>query len=245
MNTSKKVGIIGSAASIVGLVLIFFPIKQSPESKQSQNSHDNNNMTQVYGDYIIHQNMNNRDSTRNNKINIKPKREVSDKIDGWNIVGEDLYLIRVDSKIYKTEAPSFSIMSKSEVHKLNKGGLFQYFTANGYRNKKVRLSGYLKSKDTAYIEVALQAGGGRKNGRYKQSKYMTRKLTNDYPHWEYFELIMYTPKYSENFNLNLYLYGKGYVWFDDLKFEAIDNYFPEKYDYISINGDKIGIKNLP
>ena len=220
-------------------------------------------MVQVHGDYIVNKNIDNKSSIRKNKNehyivddnadsisknNVELKKYTNDTVDGWTIIGKDSHVVKIDYEIYKTKPPSFSIASKTKESYFKKGGLFQYFGAKKYRNKKVRISGYLKRKNTTHVEIALQAGGESNLTRYKQSKYMTINLTKNNKnntHWEYFELIMHTPKYSKKFNLNLYLRGEGRVWFDDLKFEIIDSSIPEKYDHIDINGGDNKIENLP
>ena len=46
MNTSKKIGFIGSLASIIGLIFIFLPNEQLPE--QNQRSRDNHNIISLH-----------------------------------------------------------------------------------------------------------------------------------------------------------------------------------------------------
>ena len=158
MNIFNIIVIIGLLAFFIGLTLMFPPESRLPE--QNQHSRDNHNMIQVHGNYIINQNENNKFPISRNKDLIKIKKDMSDEIDGWGILNDDLYTVKIDRKIYKIESPSFFIYSKKPESQSKKGGLYQYFLAKKYRDNKVRISGYLKIKRANYIQIGLQAGGG-------------------------------------------------------------------------------------
>lgn len=100
------------------------------------------------------------------------------------------------------------------------GTLMQTFDAESFRGKRVRLSGYARSKEVGDWAGLWMRVDGAKGERLSFDNMQDRALkgTRD---WQKCEIVLDVPDAAEKMSLGLLLTGKGQVWMDDLKFEVV------------------------
>ena len=107
------------------------------------------------------------------------------------------------------------------------GTMMQNFSAKKYLNKRVRFSGYIKSKN-----VAGSAGlWMRIDGKENPTKPLGFDNMNNRPikgtnNWKKYNVVLDVPTNSNLINIGVLLAGTGEVWISDLKFETVDKSVP-------------------
>src|SRR5207247_5970898 len=105
------------------------------------------------------------------------------------------------------------------------GALTQAFKADKFRGQRLRMTAYVKSRDvenSAGLWMRIEGFDGK--GNYSlSSDYMGDrpiKGTND---WKQYEVVLDVPNEgSAAIYFGMLLAGKGQVWVDDFKLEAVD-----------------------
>jgi hypothetical protein len=106
------------------------------------------------------------------------------------------------------------------------GTLMQMFKADEYRGKRVRMSGYVRSKDASdWAGLWMRVDGAKKDETLAFDNMQDRAIrgTTD---WKKYEIVLDVPENSEMVALGLLLSGKGQVWMDDLQFEVVGKDVP-------------------
>ena len=106
------------------------------------------------------------------------------------------------------------------------GTLMQMFKADDYRGKRVRMSGYVKSKDASdWAGLWMRVDGAKKEETLAFDNMQDRAIkgTTD---WKKYEIVLDVPESSEMVALGLLLSGKGQVWMDDLQFGVVGKDVP-------------------
>jgi hypothetical protein len=107
------------------------------------------------------------------------------------------------------------------------GTLMQSFSAGKYLDKRVRFSGYVKSKN-----VVQWAGlWMRIDGKADPSKPLAFDNMQDRPitgttEWKKFEVVLDVPSNGNLINIGILLAGTGEVWFSDFKLDIVDKSIP-------------------
>ena len=106
------------------------------------------------------------------------------------------------------------------------GTLMQMFKADDYRGKRVRMSGYVKSKEASdWAGLWMRVDGAKKEETLAFDNMQDRAIkgTTD---WKKYEIVLDVPENSEMVALGLLLSGKGQVWMDDLQFGVVGKDVP-------------------
>ena len=106
------------------------------------------------------------------------------------------------------------------------GTLMQMFKAEQYRGKRVRMWGYVKSKDASdWAGLWMRVDGAKKDEILAFDNMQDRAIkgTTD---WKKYEIVLDVPENSEMVAFGLLLSGKGQVWMDDLQFEVVGKDVP-------------------
>jgi hypothetical protein len=100
------------------------------------------------------------------------------------------------------------------------GTLMQTFSADSFRGKRLRLSGYVRAKDVRDWAGLWMRVDGPKNEvlAFDNMQQRAVKGTRD---WRKYEIVLDVPERADQIAFGLLLTGKGQVWMDDLKFEAV------------------------
>lgn len=151
----------------------------------------------------------------------------NDSIKGWFLSGSHPfhYEMGVDNKIFHQGHRSGYIKSITVQSNNEFGTMMQQIKSDKYINKRVKLSGFLKSKgidgfcgfwmrvDDAYGDVLQFDNMG------------DRPITKE-TDWNHYYIVLDVPSNSSSISFGVLLSGNGQVWIDQLKFEMVDKKVP-------------------
>jgi len=90
-----------------------------------------------------------------------------------------------------------------------------------YLGKKIKLSGYLKSKDiTGWAGFWMRVDDEKRALRFNNMHDRAVKGTTD---WTKYEIILDVPKKAVYIGFGGLIDGNGKLWFDSLKIEVLDD----------------------
>jgi hypothetical protein len=145
---------------------------------------------------------------------------------GWFRAGDhpNDYEMSLDRTVFhsgKASAYLKSIVSEAPGF----GTLMQEFTADAFRGKRIRLSGYVRSKDvTSWAGLWMRVDGPQKEMlAFDNMQNRAIKGTTD---WARYEIVLDVPAQAQQIAFGLLLDGQGQVWMDDLKFEPVGKEVP-------------------
>jgi len=106
------------------------------------------------------------------------------------------------------------------------GTIMQSFNPASYLGKRVRLSGYIKSKDvTSWAGMWFRIDGPEKEKSLAFDNMQKRPIKGTTA-WKKYEIVLDAPENSTGFAFGVLQSGPGEVWLDDLKFEVVDKSVP-------------------
>ena len=145
---------------------------------------------------------------------------------GWFAAGSNPseYEMRMDNSQYQNGSSSASLKSKSP--KENQfGTLMQTISADNYLEKRLQLSGYVKSENVkGWSGIWMRIDGGKnKQLGFDNMKDRAIKGTTD---WTKYEIVLDVPSNSKAISYGVLLGGEGKVWFDNFKLEEVEKNVP-------------------
>lgn len=149
------------------------------------------------------------------------------KIKGWLISGNNFekYDVEMDVTQFHSGSKSAKLSRKNSLYTEDFVTVMQQVSAKKYKNQRIRVSAYLKSKD-------IDGWGGiwfRIDGRdYEQLRFdnmQNRPITgtND---WNYYSSVLDVDKEAEVLNFGFLLQGEGELWADDFCLEQVSKDVP-------------------
>ncbi|WP_069658744.1 hypothetical protein [Arcticibacter eurypsychrophilus] len=148
-----------------------------------------------------------------------------DDIKGWFLAGSnpDSYEIGLVKDAERNGNVAF-LKSKKTVDGF--GTIMQSFNPSSYLGKRVRLSGYIKSKDVKnWAGMWFRIDGPDKANALAFDNMQKRPITGNTA-WKKYEIVLETPENATGFAFGVLQAGPGEVWLDDLKFEVVDKSVP-------------------
>lgn len=152
-----------------------------------------------------------------------------DKIpEGWFKAGSSpkSYDIGIENKVGNAGENAAYIKSNQE-NVNGFGTIMQNFSAEKYLNKRVRFSGYIKSKNVAESAGLWMRIDGKENPTkplgFDNMENRPIKGTNN---WKKYDVVLDVPSNSNLINIGILLAGTGEVWISNLKFEVVDKNVP-------------------
>ncbi|MBC7863888.1 MAG: hypothetical protein IAF38_13010 [Bacteroidia bacterium] len=106
------------------------------------------------------------------------------------------------------------------------GTLMQNCLPDKFIGKRVRLSGYMKSKDVeswAGFWMRVDQEGTQHSLSFDNMHDRAIKGTTE---WKKYEIVLDVPAKASNIAYGALLNGTGQIWFDKLNFEVVDSYLP-------------------
>jgi hypothetical protein len=103
------------------------------------------------------------------------------------------------------------------------GTLMQESKPDPYLGKRVRMSAYVKSEnvaDWAGIWFRVDKSGSEMALAFDNMQNRPIKGTTG---WTKYEIVLYVPKNASMLAFGALLSGTGQIWFDNIKFEIVDN----------------------
>lgn len=154
-------------------------------------------------------------ATNNNKIP-----------NGWFPAGSNPaeYEMGIDKSIFQSGNSSAYIKSKSP-EKKEFGTLMQTINAENYLDKRLQISGYVKSENVKGSSAMWMRidGNNKQQLGFDNMQGRTIKGTTD---WQKYEIVLDVPINSISINYGVLLNGEGNVWFDNFQLEVVDKSVP-------------------
>jgi hypothetical protein len=148
---------------------------------------------------------------------------------GWFIAGSapQEYEIGRDRQVKHGGAASGFIKSKA-AKIAGFGTLMQAFKADAYRGKRLRLSGYVRSKEIGdWAGLWMRVDGPRETLSFDNMQTRPIKGSTD---WTRHEIVLDVPQESVGISFGVLLNGTGQVWVDDYRFEVVGRDVPTTGD---------------
>lgn len=114
------------------------------------------------------------------------------------------------------------------------GTLMQNYSPEKYAGKRVRMTGYMKSKDVAESAgfwFRVDTKDSKKPSNFDNMNNRPIKGTTD---WKKYEIVLDVALDASNLAYGALISGTGQIWFDNIIFEIVDNSVPSTTMY----GDK-------
>ncbi len=146
--------------------------------------------------------------------------------DGWFAAGSKPaeYEMGADNSIYQSGKSGAFIKSKNPGTN-DFGTLMQSISAENYLDKRLRLSGFIKSKDiNGWSGMWMRIDGD--NGKELGFDNMGTRPIKGTTDWKQYEIVLDVPANSKTINYGVLLGATGEVWFDNLKLEVVDKNVP-------------------
>lgn len=157
--------------------------------------------------------------------------------EGWKKHGSNpkMYKMGLDNKIFMEGANSGFIKSKKE-KTYGFGSLMQTCSAKEFSGKKIRMTGYLKSKNVnGWTGLWLRINGDDKLNPLAFDNMHDRQIKGTMD-WTKCEIEMLVPENSVTFSFGALLVGSGKIWFDNISFEEIPSSDSLKTTSIKLKG---------
>lgn len=145
-----------------------------------------------------------------------PKGWRSDSINSKDVV------IGTDKTIMRTGKAS-GFVQREPNPSYGAGSLLQFIDANPYRNKRVRFTMYIKSKEVESAYLFMSVDGLDTSVAYANTY---TKLIEETIDWTMFNITLDVPEESRNIRIGASLLGQGTIWLDDCKLEVVDRSIP-------------------
>ena len=139
---------------------------------------------------------------------------------GWVLVGPaNAYSFRVDSaEKHSGRASGLLECSTSDVNEF--GSFLQTIRADSYRGRRVRLSGYMRTRDVENSARMWMRVDGAETSPIAFDNMANRAVRGDND-WSRYEIVLDVPTVAVQIAYGAILGGQGRLWVDDLMLEVV------------------------
>ncbi|MFJ3390810.1 helix-turn-helix transcriptional regulator [Lysinibacillus sp. NPDC086135] len=157
----------------------------------------------------------------------KEESIMEEKIKGWFMSGSHPYNyeIGIDQETVHQGKASGYLKSKTVRDPDEFATMMQQFKANEFRNKRVKLSGFIKTENVKQFAGLWMRVDNASEDILQFDNMSDRPIigTNS---WNRYSIVLDVPENSAIISFGILLTGKGEVWLDGLSFEVVDNDIP-------------------
>ncbi|MEK5146991.1 AraC family transcriptional regulator [Psychrobacillus sp. FSL K6-4615] len=145
-----------------------------------------------------------------------------EQINGWNLSGSytELYELTVDDKVFHTGTKSGLLFAKGEANEQQFGTMMQGFQAENYKNKRIKMSCFLKTEQVTKCGAWLRVDNV--SGDTLQFDNMDSRSIHGTTDWNHYSIVLDVPEESASIHFGVLLVGKGKVWADGFRFEEVN-----------------------
>lgn len=145
-----------------------------------------------------------------------------EQINGWNLSGSytELYELTVDDKVFHTGTKSGLLFAKGEANEQQFGTMMQGFQAENYKNKRIKMSCFLKTEQVTKCGAWLRIDNV--SGDTLQFDNMDSRSIHGTTDWNHYSIVLDVPEESASIHFGVLLVGKGKVWADGFRFEEVN-----------------------
>jgi AraC-like DNA-binding protein len=146
---------------------------------------------------------------------------------GWKLSGSHPhhYRMGIDRETYHKGKASGFLKAVKEIPEGEFATMMQAFKAEKYHGKRLKLSGFLKSKDVdGFCGFWMRIDNSL--GDVLQFDNMgDRPIAGD-TEWNHYHIVLDVPENSAAISFGVLLSGNGHVWIDELRIEEVDESIP-------------------
>ena len=128
------------------------------------------------------------------------------------------YQIGLSKKVHRKGGASGILSIKQGRPARGFAQILQFISAQKYKGKRVRLTGYIKVKQANWFKLAMGSTLGRKTLNYAR---IAPKGTPDSKGWYKIQIIQDVPANASTLSFGCALQGKGPIWCDDFSLEVV------------------------
>ncbi|USK70499.1 helix-turn-helix transcriptional regulator [Peribacillus asahii] len=149
------------------------------------------------------------------------------KIKGWLLSGSHPfhYEIGIDYGVVHKGKGSGYLKSVTVESPNEFGTLMQEFKADQYKNKRLKLSGFIKTKGLSGFCGLWMRVDSAMQDVLQFDNMSDRPITTD-TEWNHYSIVLDVPDNGAVISFGILLNGHGQVWIDELKFEEVDKSVP-------------------
>ncbi|MEY9974676.1 AraC-like DNA-binding protein [Lysinibacillus sp. RC46] len=157
----------------------------------------------------------------------KEESIMEEKIKGWFISGSHPYNyeIGIDQETVHQGKASGYLKSKTVQEPDEFATMMQQFKANEFRNKRVKLSGFIKTENVKQFSGLWMRVDTASEDILQFDNMSDRPITGTNS-WNRYSIVLDVPENSAIISFGILLTGKGEVWLDGLSFEVVDKDTP-------------------
>lgn len=142
---------------------------------------------------------------------------------GWNLSGSHPfnYKMGIDRETFHKGRASGFLKSVTAESKEEFATMMQQFKAENYLGKRMKLSGFLKSKDVDGFCGLWMRVDNALHDVLQFDNMGNRPIVND-TEWNHYYIVLDVPENSAIISFGVLLSGRGQVWIDELEFEEVN-----------------------
>ena len=144
---------------------------------------------------------------------------------GWVLIGPpDAYSFRLDS-LEKHGGRSSGLLECTDQDVQEFGSILQTIRADGYRNERVRLAAYVRTRGVEEsARLWMRVDGPESSGIAFDN--MTKRAFRGDTEWSRYDIVLDVPAEVVQIGFGAILGGKGRFWIDDLVLEPVTRDVP-------------------
>lgn len=157
--------------------------------------------------------------------NIATKKEetnMQEKTKGWFLSGSHPFNYEMGTSREEVHQGKLSGYLRSMTVQDNEGfaTMMQQFKADRYRNKRIKLSGFIKTEDVQQFSGLWMRIDSAAEDILQFDNMNNRPIigTNK---WNQYSIVLDVPENSATISIGVLLTGSGHVWIDGIKFEEV------------------------
>lgn len=146
---------------------------------------------------------------------------------GWQLSGSHdfNYQMGIDREVFHSGKASGFLKSISVKSEEEFGTMMQQFKADKYLGKRIKLSGFLKSKKVDGFCGFWMRVDDRLQDVLQFDNMSDRQIKGD-TDWNHYSIVLDVPENSAVISFGVLLAGSGQVWIDALQFNEVDKSIP-------------------
>ncbi|ULU26366.1 hypothetical protein [Dyella terrae] len=143
---------------------------------------------------------------------------------GWFVTGSAASDYDIGTEKGARVSGSTSVYLRAKEENTGFGSVMQTIDATAYHGKRVRLSGYLRTKGAGKGQLWMRVDGAdRKSVAFDNMELRAPQGDHD---WQRYDIVLDVPNDARDIAFGALLQNKGQVWADGLKFEVVGKDVP-------------------
>ncbi|MCR8846547.1 AraC family transcriptional regulator [Paenibacillus sp. SC116] len=152
---------------------------------------------------------------------------------GWMFTGmfPNQYQAELDRLIVHRGTVSATVKGLANANPQGFGTLMQMFKAKKYQDKRLRLTGFLKTKEVHMAGLWMRVDG--KNEEPLAFDNMMNRPVMGTKDWAQYDVVLDIDSLAEAIAFGVLLSGEGQIWVDGIRIEEVDKSVPVTDSYIN------------